>query len=335
MDGFFWNPSAKACTLCMDGVRCIGGRMFSQEGWWRASPLDTRAYMCPPNFCLDEFEALRNATLLLAAGAAPPPTNGSACAPGSEGPLCAVCSPGYSLQDNICLPCPKTDSWEEWDRDRRGVLIGFCALGAALFLFFFFGAPLFPGLMPAVTRAAMSCCGCLLPKPAEGRAVRRSIVLLPPPEWDLGKGESGAQQLAPQPRASVVLTPEQLADMPHKFRRQGSVVVGRNATGGGKGRVLLRKLTAGAKDAWGVYSRSIKIVINFLQIAMTLTTTLEVPWPKVFRGTSSRLGTVNIKLVSLPKLGARALGPQQIFRSAAPDASARQSPSVNVKSWSC
>lgn len=49
-------------------------------------------------------------------------------------------------------------------------------------------------------------------------------------------------------------------------------------------------------------AQPVKVIINFLQVVMTLPKTLRVRWPRVFYAIAARLSVVNVNLLSLPSL---------------------------------
>ena len=110
-EGYFADfRGATGCRACPSGARCTGGReVLVSDGYWRATSDSLRVTACP-------FGA-----------AACIGGNGSAdalCAPGYEGPKCAVCSHGSYYAEMRCARCRGDEE--------VAVGVGAVAIGVAL-----------------------------------------------------------------------------------------------------------------------------------------------------------------------------------------------------------
>ena len=85
-----FNFDGIECKSCPDGGDCRGGTSLdSLPGWWRSSEKSELLFSCP----VRESCAAGNAT------------GTSACEEGYEGPVCALCAPGYRHWGGKCSKC--------------------------------------------------------------------------------------------------------------------------------------------------------------------------------------------------------------------------------------
>ena len=184
------QPAAPVCTECPPGGVCETGFVGAADGFWRESNISDVFYRCREGKCLKELvcgpggplgppctgnvtsggnatgtnatsrafarqrRVLVDATAANATYALGTPTN---CVDGSDGPLCALCLPGFALQSGECAPCDPKDAWENWTAGSQVALLVCCLAFACVFIAF----ALFQPLSPPLERAADACVNAL------------------------------------------------------------------------------------------------------------------------------------------------------------------------------
>ena len=136
------DPTTVSCSPCPPGANCPGegdNRAYAAAGNWRDYSVDAVVfYGCNAGYCLDEVplplvtysvnrlggdsslvttSADAGSTLcseLHNPAACISPLRASNCRQGHTGPLCALCIPGWSIQNNYCAPCSSSQAIVNW-----------------------------------------------------------------------------------------------------------------------------------------------------------------------------------------------------------------------------
>jgi hypothetical protein len=319
---FFWSAAAGACDACPDGVVCRGGDALTDEGYWRLSANDSLAYDCGSGRCRavqapasssssSSSSARRrlhasNGTSLLA---------GANCSVGHTGPLCAICCTPladgcddgrvYAFQGDVCVACSPADEWSNWARWQRGVLLAFVVLGALAALLFGFYLPLLPRLSHLLmrlytklliwaSRGAHLVCGAPPPDVSQQRLRAHKSLRL---KAHLSGKIPGTELQAGEARESRTSRTSAGAGGGYDDA-DGAPVPDVNQLKREHQKLNFLQLQARFERLM----RPAKIIINFLQVAMSFPTTLHVAWPRVFYRIAARLSVVNVHLLSLPSL---------------------------------
>lgn len=114
-----------SCVACLSNARCSVGLLRIQPGlWWPPANVDANGFPMEPTIinttvllpcptatsCL--YNTLRPGYNNLTILDAPPQSVYSSCAPGTRGPMCSACDPGFAGQNGKCAPCiSKLASW--------------------------------------------------------------------------------------------------------------------------------------------------------------------------------------------------------------------------------
>jgi len=136
------DPTTVSCSPCPPGANCPGegdNRAYATAGNWRDYTVDAVVfYGCTAGYCLDETplplvtyavhrlggdsslvttSADAGSTLcseLHNPAACISPLRASNCRQGHTGPLCALCIPGWTIQNNYCSPCSSSQAIINW-----------------------------------------------------------------------------------------------------------------------------------------------------------------------------------------------------------------------------
>jgi hypothetical protein len=143
-----------SCAPCPDGALCLGPHPpLALADYWHQPDNREVFYTCHRRACTAETPAMLGTPN---------------CMPGHEGPLCGLCSVGYTFRGDYCLPCAAKDAYAAWSPTKRGGM----AFGAAFA--FFVGSVsilLFPLFPEANTRLADML--VLLTPAADGEAAAK------------------------------------------------------------------------------------------------------------------------------------------------------------------
>ena len=221
------EPLCEACPL---GGVCTSGFVGAADGWWRETVRSDQLLRCREGACVEEtvtgpFSADWSVALALTAlqdanasgggpASSPAPAN---CVEGRNGPLCALCLPGYALQSGECAPCDPKDAWVNWSAGAQaGLLVG-CLLFALVFIAFAFFQPLVPALERSASSATAAAkagfgrvkrCGRADPsavqdgQPSAAAGVDNAAIAAARPAARSAVGHSDADQQAVQHRAA-------------------------------------------------------------------------------------------------------------------------------------
>ena len=119
------DQALELCLKCPVGADCPGGAaLVPQEGFWldiqasrrKISGITVDILKCPPRAC----------------------NSGGNCTEGRTGPLCGICSAGWSMSSGTCLQCPQ-------NQDAAALKISLGVVGSLLFIalmYFFSFRPL-------------------------------------------------------------------------------------------------------------------------------------------------------------------------------------------------
>ena len=312
--GFTADAANASCVTCPGGVTCDdGGYIYTNKGFWRASAWDTAAFTCPSADWCGPTSA--------------PGAQAANCSVGHAGPLCAVCcapgvagcdpaGPVYSLQAQQCVACDAGAPFSAWPRWKRAVLLFFVAVITVVLLFFAFFIALLPGAAAAGFRFVSRLQtivrntrhvlfgGPKIDKKSELASASSRLVVMHRASERIRSGTSQKLPLTELVSeddgalsAPDVASDATLASKPEDVDQDdtdlGSERV-RHERRKHNFLVLRERLLSAAQP--------IKVIINFLQVVMTLPKTLRVRWPRVFYAIAARLSVVNINLLSLPSL---------------------------------
>jgi predicted outer membrane repeat protein len=129
----------ESCVPCPEGAVCLGPYPpLAMEDWWHEPGNREVFYSCHRRACMAEQPATYASSY-------------DNCQAGHEGPLCGMCSKGYTFRGDYCLPCETGEAYAEWSSTKRGGM----AFGAAFA--FFVGSvtimlyPLFPEVNARLT----------------------------------------------------------------------------------------------------------------------------------------------------------------------------------------
>ena len=282
------------CGSCPPGASCTGDDFFiGTDGYWHlpapdapmapaarrsvlAAPaagnvsvphsaaffMDTTFYDCRQGLCLAMDPNWVDQNL-----SAPAPR----CREGHTGPVCELCAQGYSYQGQFCGPCAPSDAFSAWSRARRVVLGVFVAIAAALGVTFLFFWPLLPNLQSAVYDAARS----LADPQAVVLEARRRVRML-------STGQHHERD-ASDDNSGVIPDTGFLGELlNNKFS--------------GGGAALKEQLRKMAKDA----AAPMKTLFTFVQLIISFSHSLSVPWPHAYLQISSSLNFVALDFFSMP-----------------------------------
>lgn len=188
------------CMPCPVGGVCDTGFVAADNGYWRESVRSDQFLKCREGKCVaevitgpysPEWSDADSLAALELGGAPGTPANGSGvvsfaptnCVEGSDGPLCALCLPGYTLQSGECAPCDPADAWPNWSAGAKAGLLIACLLFALVFIAFAFFQPIVPALERAADgalAAAKACFGRVKQCASCGRAGRQHPEDAPP-----------------------------------------------------------------------------------------------------------------------------------------------------------
>jgi len=128
-----YNVDGATCKSCPEGATCPGGSLLlSDANWWRSSNISVNFYECRfPEVCLSG-----------------PDSGDAACSEGHQGPLCAVCKPGWFLFAGKCRECNHNGLYK--------IIISIAAIILAIIIILLFarswdfGDPGSPGMLSKV-----------------------------------------------------------------------------------------------------------------------------------------------------------------------------------------
>ena len=174
------DPTAVNCSPCPNGANCPGegdNRAYASAGNWRDYSVDAVVfYGCNAGYevplplvtysvnrlggdsSLVTTSADAGSTLcgeLHTPGACVSPLRASSCRQGHTGPLCALCIPGWAIQNNYCAPCSSSQAIVAWG---VGPQVVAAVLGGGFVLAvicFFVWMPLLPATVLTRVEAAI------------------------------------------------------------------------------------------------------------------------------------------------------------------------------------
>ena len=290
-----WN-----CGTCPPGASCAGDGLFlGKEGYWHLPPrsasspgrrmllsgtvnttaipttltpsaeffLDTTFYDCRVGLCFAMSPDWKVNNL-----SAPQPV----CRDGHTGPLCEVCELGYSYSGQFCTECPPGDAYAAWSRPRRVTLAIMVSVGAVIAVIFLFFWPLLPNLQTGVFTIARTLSD---PTAVMMEADRRMQLL-----------RTGGHTASTNDASALPLGGSVRIQVPRLF---GEFLSSRITGGGAELKEKLRKL---ARDA----AAPLKMLFVFVQLVVSFSHSLSVPWPHTYNAISSRLNFVALDFFAMP-----------------------------------
>ena len=287
------------CGSCPPGASCSGNNFFiGTDGYWHlpapdveppapvvgrralaaagnataangsvalsaAFFLDTTFYDCRQGLCLAMDPEWQSQNL-----SAPQPR----CHEGHTGPVCELCEDGFSYQGQFCAPCEPADAFDAWSQGRRvalGIMVTLAAVVGVTFLFLW---PLLPNLQTAVYAMARTLSD---PHAVTAEARHRMRMLSTGQHHE--RDEAGGDNSGAVPDGGFI----------------GELLNNKFSGGGAALKEQLGKLV---KDA----AAPMKTLFTFVQLIISFSHSLSVPWPHSYLKISSSLNFVALDFFSMP-----------------------------------